>query len=99
MATEAILQPASVFQYFPSLHEHQNRTLHQHSSPKQEKTGVPQGFPAYIESPLAWEGREMQKKEEEWMVKLSLDDVNSIEKTLANFKGIRDCLGRLVQAC
>lgn len=45
---------------------------------------LPEGFPAKLESPLAWEG--CQLKKEEYIVELSAQEVAETESALRDFK-------------
>lgn len=45
---------------------------------------LPEGFPAKVDSPLAWEGSQL--KEEEYIVELSAQEIAETEKALQDFK-------------
>lgn len=48
---------------------------------------VPDGFPRYLDSPLAWTGAEVEAKEAEWRLDLTSEEIDSIDAALAKFEG------------
>ena len=47
---------------------------------------LPKGFPATLDSPLAWKGSDFH--DEEWVTVLNANDVEEIKKAVEHFKGI-----------
>ncbi|OAL21878.1 hypothetical protein AYO20_11307 [Fonsecaea nubica] len=86
MATAATLQPASALQYVPSAEDRLRHTLHPLANSSSISEQLPDGFPSHISSPLAWDSGEMSSKAPEWTLRLSADDITSIEDALAGFK-------------
>ncbi|KAI6082012.1 hypothetical protein F4821DRAFT_248171 [Hypoxylon rubiginosum] len=47
---------------------------------------IPNGYPKYIDSPLAWTGVEVEAKESEWKLYLSPEEIIAIDAALAKFE-------------
>jgi len=47
---------------------------------------VPDGLPKHINSPLAWTGAEVEKKESEWKLELTAEEIVAIDTALAKFE-------------
>ncbi|RYO97404.1 hypothetical protein DL765_011248 [Monosporascus sp. GIB2] len=56
---------------------------------------VPDGFPNYIDSPLAWTGAEVETKESEWKLDLTVEDIAAIDAALEKFEANYDDLSEL----
>ena len=54
-------------------------------------TALPEGWPAQIDAPRAWSGEDF--KSDEYVIKLSAEDVAEIETGLAHFKSLPGGLG------
>lgn len=50
-------------------------------------TSVPSDFPERLSSPLVWTGAEVEKKQTDWKLELSNDDIAAIEWALKSFEG------------
>lgn len=46
---------------------------------------LPEGFPAKIEGPIAWEGKDYTR-EDQWVVKLTEEQLQEIDDALQHFK-------------
>lgn len=49
-------------------------------------TPLPADFPAKLESPLVWEGKDFTKGEQEWVYALSGDELKEVDDALKHFK-------------
>ena len=54
-----------------------------------EKTSldVPDGFPRHIDSPLVWTAKEVEAKESQWTLDLTVEEIAAIDAALATFEG------------
>ncbi|KAF9522696.1 hypothetical protein CPB83DRAFT_864089 [Crepidotus variabilis] len=52
--------------------------------PSLPKTALPEGFPAQLDSPLVWEGKDW-KDEKEWVYELTGEDVKEVDDALKHF--------------
>jgi hypothetical protein len=52
------------------------------------KTPLPEGFPAKVESPLVWEGKDF-KNEAQWVYNLTESDLKEIDDAVKHFHGMR----------
>lgn len=70
-------------EWIPSYKGYRDRCLRRLKNGGLTKT-LPEGFPAKVESPLAWEG--CQLKKEEYIVELSAQEIAETEGALRDFK-------------
>lgn len=82
---------ASVATYVPSDRDQQLFWEKEEARDKIE-LDLPQGFPKHIDSPLAWTGAEVEGKESEWRLDLTVEEVAAIDAALAKFEANHDNL-------
>lgn len=70
-------------EWIPSFKTYRDRCLRRLKNGGLEKT-LPEGFPAKLESPLAWEGSKLKK--EEYIMELSTQEIAEIEQALQDAK-------------
>lgn len=70
-------------EWIPSFKSYRERCLRRIKNGGLAKT-LPEGFPAKLESPLAWEGSQLKK--EEYIVELSAQEIAETEGALRDFK-------------
>jgi hypothetical protein len=56
-------------------------------NPSLVKTPLPEGFPAKVESPLVWEGKDF-KNEAQWVYNLTESDLKEIDDAVKHFHGL-----------
>lgn len=47
---------------------------------------VPYGFPKVLKSPLAWKGVDIEKKQPEWKLDLTVEEIAAIDAALVAFE-------------
>lgn len=82
-ADATVLPQEPDIEWIPSFKTYRDRCLRRIKNGGLVKT-LPEGFPAKLESPLAWEG--CQLKTEEYIVELSAQEVAETETALRDFK-------------
>lgn len=83
--TETITLPVQPdIQYHPEYEKYKARTLRRKETEVLEST-LPHGFPQKLESPLAWEGKDIEKRND-WIYHLSDSQLNEIDAALEHFK-------------
>ena len=79
---------ATSLSYYPSEHlasqfwRAQAQPDHREATPQ-----VPEGFPAQLNSPLAWTRSEIERRRSEWFIELGANDVDSLTNALKQFEG------------
>ena len=58
---------------------------------------VPQGFPAHIDAPMVWQGSDMEKQSDAWIVLLSEADVLALEGAMREFHSTSTVPRRLMR--
>lgn len=83
--TETITRPVQPdIQYHPDYEKYQARTLRRKQS-EDLQTTLPDGFPPQLDSPLVWEGKDIEKRDD-WIYHLSDAQLDEIDAALAHFK-------------
>lgn len=86
--TETITRPVQPdIQYHPEYEKYKSRTLHRKETEVLQTT-LPHGFPQKLNSPLVWEGKYIEKRND-WIYHLSDDQLDEIDAALGNFKCMR----------
>ncbi|KAF9477034.1 hypothetical protein BDN70DRAFT_934573 [Pholiota conissans] len=62
--------------------------------PALPRTPLPEGFPAKLESPLVWEGKNW-KDPKEWEYELSADHLKEIDDAVKHFNGLGQLFGQI----
>lgn len=73
-------------QYQPDYAKYQDRVRHRKAT-ESFRTDLPVGFPTQLDSPLVWEGKDVEKSSE-WAYKLSDAQLDEIDAALKTFKGV-----------
>lgn len=86
-ATQIIEQPTQPdIQYAPDRAKYHARTQSRKQNEALQKS-LPAGFPERLESPLVWDGKEVEKQED-WVYQLSNTHLDELDAALKSFKGI-----------
>jgi hypothetical protein len=72
-------------QYHPDYEKYQARTQRRKATEVLSKT-VPIGFPEQVSSPLVWEGKDVENRDD-WIYKLNDAQLDEIDTALKSFKG------------
>lgn len=73
--------------YHPDEAKYRARTVRQlAANPDRVRQPLPEGFPAKVEGPIVWEGKDW-KGEHQWVYRLSASELQEIDDALAHFKG------------
>lgn len=73
--------------YHPDEAKYRARTARQlAANPDRVRQPLPEGFPAKVEGPIVWEGKDW-KGEHQWVYRLSTSELQEIDGALAHFKG------------
>ncbi|KAH8655775.1 hypothetical protein BX600DRAFT_552954 [Xylariales sp. PMI_506] len=59
---------------------------------------VPDGFPEYIDSKLAWTGTQVESKESQWLLVLTAEEIAAIDAAVAKFEAKYENLSELSPA-
>jgi hypothetical protein len=74
-------------QYHPDLVKYKERTTRRlHQNPDLLEANLPPGFPDKVEGPIVWEGKDWTN-EDQWVYKLSNDELQEINDALKYFEG------------
>ncbi|KAJ5627942.1 hypothetical protein N7490_010170 [Penicillium lividum] len=86
--TETITRPSQPdIQYHPDWVKYQARSR-QRKEAESLQTNLPAGFPQKLDSPLVWEGKDIEKRRD-WIYQLSDLQLDEIDAALQSFKGTR----------
>lgn len=83
MATTRTLNQPDI-QYHPDYEKYQARSRLRQKT-ESLPTTLPPGFPEQLDSPLAWNGREIEKRTD-WIVELTDAQLDEIDRALRHFK-------------
>lgn len=72
-------------EYHPNYAKYQDRTRRRKET-ETLQTSLPAGFPEKLESPLVWEGKDIEKQSD-WIYMLSNAQLDEIDAALKSFKG------------
>ncbi|KAF9501195.1 Clavaminate synthase-like protein [Pleurotus eryngii] len=79
--------------YHPDEAKYHARTACQlAANPDRVRQPLPEGFPAKVEGPIVWEGKDW-KGEHQWVYRLSASELQEIDGALAHFKVLKTPLG------
>ncbi|KAJ3564870.1 hypothetical protein NP233_g8014 [Leucocoprinus birnbaumii] len=79
--------------YHPDLAKYKARTARRlEENPELLKMSLPLGFPAKVEGPIVWEGKDWTN-EDQWVYQLSEEDLQEIEQGMKHFEGLGKPLG------
>ncbi|KAJ5126733.1 hypothetical protein N7448_007512 [Penicillium atrosanguineum] len=93
-AVQSITVPAQPdIQYHPEFERYKERTRRRKETETLQDT-VPVGFPQKLTSPLVWEGKEIEKRDD-WVYQLSDAQLDEIDKGLQIFKARNLSLGHI----
>lgn len=88
MPVAAATQPD--IQYHPDLVKYKERTARRLAqNPDLLKATLPPGFPAKVEGPIVWEGKDWTS-EDQWVYKLSNDELQEIDDALKHFESMQN---------
>lgn len=79
---QTLVQPD--IQYHPDYTKYTARTERRIATETLPKT-LPQGFPEHLDSPLVWEGTEVEKRDD-WIYQLNDAQLDEIDRALQSFK-------------
>ncbi|GES60772.1 putative TfdA family oxidoreductase [Aspergillus terreus] len=94
MSTTAVETPVGVqpdIQYHPDYQKYKARTQRRKATEDLIQT-LPPGFPAQLSSPLVWEGKDIESRDD-WIYKLSEEQLNEIDAALKHFQSLKLPLG------
>ncbi|KAL5357986.1 hypothetical protein BJX96DRAFT_182540 [Aspergillus floccosus] len=94
MSTTAVETQAGVqpdIQYHPDYEKYKARTQRRKATEELIQT-LPPGFPTQLSSPLVWEGKDMESRDD-WIYKLSEEQLNEIDTALKHFQSLKLPLG------
>lgn len=80
---QTIIQPD--IQYHPNFDKHTDRSRRRKATESLPRR-VPEGFPEQLSSPLVWEGKDVEQRED-WIFRLNDDQLDEIDAALKGFKG------------
>ncbi|KAK6498347.1 hypothetical protein TWF481_010938 [Arthrobotrys musiformis] len=82
-------------EYHPNPAKYHTRTqLRLNADPNLPNKPLPSGFPARVEGPIVWEGKDWTD-EKQWVYELSLAELKEIEDAVEYFKGLNIPLGHI----
>lgn len=87
MSTTAVETQVGVqpdIQYHPDYQKYKARTQRRKATEDLIQT-LPPGFPAQLSSPLVWEGKDIESRDD-WIYKLSEEQLNEIDAALKHFQ-------------
>ncbi|KAJ5806550.1 uncharacterized protein N7503_004152 [Penicillium pulvis] len=91
-ATETITRPSQPdIQYHPDWVKYQARSR-QRKETESLQTSLPAGFPQKLVSPLVWDGKDIEKRDD-WIYQLSDVQLDEIDAALKSFKALEKPLG------
>lgn len=83
--TQTITQPTQPdIQYHPDFSKYQARTKRRKETESLQTT-LPEGFPRQLDSPLVWEGKDVEQHSD-WIYNLSDAQLDEIDSALNSFK-------------
>ncbi|OOF93408.1 hypothetical protein ASPCADRAFT_53110 [Aspergillus carbonarius ITEM 5010] len=82
-------------QYHPDYAKYTARTQHRIAT-ETLPTTLPLGFPSHLDSPLVWEGSEIEQRDD-WIYRINDAQLDEIDQALKNFKSQNLPLGALNQ--
>lgn len=75
-------------EYHPDLAKYQARTARRLAeNPDLPKMSLPPGFPAKVEGPIVWEGKDWTS-EDQWVYKLSDEELQEIDDAMKHFESM-----------
>lgn len=80
---QTIIQPD--IQYHPDYDKYTDRSRRRKATESLPRR-VPEGFPEQLSSPLVWEGKDVEQRED-WIFRLNDDQLDEIDAALKGFKG------------
>ncbi|KXG49015.1 Taurine catabolism dioxygenase TauD/TfdA [Penicillium griseofulvum] len=83
-------------QYHPDYEKYKERTRRRKETETLQST-VPSGFPQKLISPLVWEGKEVEKRDD-WIYQLYDDQLDELDAALKSFKSLNLPLGDINQS-
>ncbi|KAJ5158403.1 Taurine catabolism dioxygenase TauD/TfdA [Penicillium coprophilum] len=83
-------------QYHPEYEKYKERTRRRKETETLQST-VPAGFPEKLTSPLVWEGKEVEERDD-WIYQLNKDQLDEIDAALKSFKALGLSLGHINQS-
>ncbi|KAJ5658461.1 uncharacterized protein N7484_002110 [Penicillium longicatenatum] len=93
-STETIARPRQPdIQYHPDWAKYQARSRRRKKI-ETLQTSLPAGFPQHLVSPLVWDGKDIEKRDD-WIYQLSDAQLDEIDAALMSFKALRKPLGHL----
>ncbi|KAJ5091615.1 hypothetical protein NUU61_006485 [Penicillium alfredii] len=94
---QTITQPTQPdIQYHPEYEKYKERSRRRKETETLE-TSLPHGFPQELISPLVWEGKEIEKRDD-WIYQLSDAQLDEIDAALKRFKALGVPLGAINQS-
>ncbi|KAE8378657.1 hypothetical protein BDV26DRAFT_280931 [Aspergillus bertholletiae] len=93
VAVQTLVQPD--IQYHPDYEKYTARTARRQATEQLAKT-LPDGFPQKLESPLVWEGKDVEKRDD-WIYKLNDAQREEIDAALRSFQAQNLSLGHINQ--
>ncbi|OGE56231.1 hypothetical protein PENARI_c003G04140 [Penicillium arizonense] len=96
-ATETITVPVQPdIQYHPEYEKYKERTRRRKET-ETLQTSLPAGFPQQLISPLVWEGKDVEKRDD-WIYQLKDGELDEIDAALKSFKALNLPLGHINQS-
>ncbi|KAJ5382592.1 Taurine catabolism dioxygenase TauD/TfdA [Penicillium concentricum] len=83
-------------QYHPEYEKYKERTRRRKETETLQST-VPVGFPEKLVSPLVWEGKDVEKRDD-WIYQLNDDQLDELDAALKSFKALNLPLGHINQS-
>ncbi|KAJ5485793.1 hypothetical protein N7530_000093 [Penicillium desertorum] len=83
-------------QYHPEYEKYKERTRRRKETETLQST-LPENFPEKLISPLVWEGKDVEKRED-WVYQLSDDQLDELDAALKSFKALNLSLGHINQS-
>lgn len=84
-ATETLTRPVQPdIQYHPEYEKYKARSIRRKET-ETLPTTLPDGFPQKLDSPLVWEGKDVEKRDD-WLYHLSDAELDEIDAALQHFK-------------
>ncbi|KZF21101.1 Clavaminate synthase-like protein [Xylona heveae TC161] len=80
-------------QYHPDFEKYTARTSRRQATESLEKS-LPDGFPAQLNSPLVWEGKDVEKRDD-WIYAFNDAQLDEIDAALKSFKSLNLSLGHI----
>lgn len=91
MPVAVAIQPD--IEYHPDLAKYKARTVRRlEQNPDLLKVTLPPGFPAKVEGPIVWEGKDWTS-EDQWVYKLNDDELREIDEAMKHFESLNKTMG------